>query len=148
MATDPVLRAAKRAKRLPPDAVCAVCGVTESLVPPRTGDTKILCQDHDRQRRAVSPNDIGHVARRRSFGSLTVLMPSSANERIEDMRRDLALSGTSDPQGDPILTLADYLEGRGLIDLLLADYYRRLDAHLRDRLGDRYWEGGPVPPIL
>lgn len=108
----------------------------------------ILCQDHDRQRRGVSPYDIGHVVRRRSFGSLTVLMPESANERIEDMRRDLDLSDMPDPEGDPLLVYADYLEGRALIDLLLAEHLRRVDAHLRGRVGDRYWAGGPTPPIL
>jgi hypothetical protein len=75
-------------------------------------------------------------------------MPASANERIEDMRRDLGLSDTPDPEGSPLLVDADYLEGRALIDLLLADHLRRLDAHLRGRFGDRYWDGGPTPPII
>ena len=148
MTPDPVLRAAKRAARLPPGARCAVCGRTDALVPARTPGAPVLCQDHARQRRGVSPYDIGHVARRRSFSSLTVLMPASANERIEDMRRDLGLSDTPDPEGSPLLVDADYLEGRALIDLLLADHLRRLDAHLRGRFGDRYWDGGPTPPII
>lgn len=114
---------------------------------PRTIEAPLLCQDHARQRRGVSPHDIGHVARRRSFGSLTVLLLSSANERIEDMRRDLGLSDTPDPEGNPLLLDADYLEGRAFLDLLLAGYLRQLDVHLRDRFGDRYWEGGPSPPI-
>jgi hypothetical protein len=75
-------------------------------------------------------------------------MLSSANERIEDMRRDLGLADTPDPVGSPLLVYADYLEGRALIDLLLAEHLRGLDAHLRDRFGDRYWEGGPTPPII
>jgi hypothetical protein len=75
-------------------------------------------------------------------------MPSSDNQRIEDMRRDLGLSCTPDPEGNPLLIDADYLEGRAFLDLLLADHLRRLDAHLRQRFGDRYWEGGPTPPII
>jgi hypothetical protein len=88
------------------------------------------------------------MARRRSFASLTVLMPSSANERIEDMRRDLGLSDTPASEGDPLLVLADLHEGRALLDLLLADYLRRYDAFLRGQFGDRYWDGGPQAPIL
>jgi hypothetical protein len=144
---DPVRRAATRAARLPIGAACAVCGRMAALVPSRNGPP-ILCQDHDRQRRGVSDRDIGHVARRRSFGSLTVLMPASANERIEDMRRDLGLADTPDPLGDPLLVHADYLEGRALIDLLFADHLRQLEAHLRTTFGDRYFEGGPEAPIV
>jgi len=75
-------------------------------------------------------------------------MPTSANQRIEDMRRDLGRVETPYPMGNPLLVHADYLEGRGLIDLLHADYFRALDAHLRERFGDRYWDGGPQPPIV
>jgi hypothetical protein len=125
-----------------------VCGGTEQLVPARAPEQPILCQDHHRQRRGLSAGDIAHVARRRSWGSLTVVMPTSANQEIEDMRRDLGLSDTPDPLGDPILVEADYLEGRALIDLLQARHRRKLAAFLRVKFGDRYWDGGPQAPII
>lgn len=149
MPSDPLLRAAVRAHRLGPEACCAVCGRTNMLVTKQTPTGQVvLCQDHDRQRRGVSRHDIGHIARRRSFGSLTYLTPTSANQRIEDMRRDLGLADTPTPHGDPLLILADYMEGRALLDLLYAGFWREFDAFLRTRYGDRYWEGGPEAPIV
>jgi hypothetical protein len=109
---------AKRERRLPRGASCAVCGAREQLGIGQTGDVR--CYSH-------LTSEAGRVELDHWLGSVTsprtvIPLEGNAHRRVTDIRRAIGLDDLPPADGDPLLLLAHILGGVAALLVLVAEW--------------------------
>src|SRR5664280_2435789 len=123
---DALARAARRRRRLPPDAACATCGTAEQLS--RRPDGRVLCYAHLREEAGAGPMEEDHIAGRENLGGLVVRLRANDHRAVTELRSQLGGGDWPRADGDPLLTLAHLLHGLGTLFIILARWLVELAA--------------------
>ncbi len=142
---DAVARAARRRRRLPPDAACAVCGGRRHLAP--APDDRVLCYACRRAAQGAGPTEADHPAGRRNLGGLVVSLRANDHRTVTELRTRIGIDEWPDAEGDPLLTVAHFLAGMATLLLLVAEWLVEAARHVADRLGPDGWEGARPAPL-
>ncbi len=143
---DAVARAARRRRRLPPDAACAVCSGRRHLAP--APDGRVLCYACRRAEQGAGPTEADHPAGRRNLGGLVVHLRANDHRTVTELRTRIGIDAWPDAAGDPLLTVAHFLAGMATLLLLVAEWLVEAARHVADRLGPRAWEGARPAPLV
>jgi len=143
---DALARAARRKRRLPPDAACATCAVSDQLS--RRPDGRVLCYEHLREEAGASPVEEDHIAGRENLGGLVVRLRANDHRTLTELRMQLGGNEWPAADGDPLLILAHFLLGLGTLLVILARWLVELAADAARRLGPSWWDGGPPVPVV
>jgi hypothetical protein len=141
---DALARAARRRRRLPPDARCAVCGTREHLT---LRDGVVRCYAHVRPKDRAPSAEADHLAGRANLGGLTVRLRAADHRTVTELRTQLGIDAWPPAEGDPLRTLAHFLAGLATLLFLEAEWLMGLAAHLEDRLGSERWDDAPPGPL-
>ena len=139
------VRAARRKRRLGPDAKCA-CGESrpEALI---STSNPVTCQKCDREKKGMTTMDNHHPAGKAN-SPVTVPIPVNDHCEMSEAQRDWPKRTLENPEGSPLLAAAGCIRGFKdtvlyLLDELviwIADMLERLDAHLQQKLGPKWWK--------
>jgi hypothetical protein len=143
-------RQATAARRVGANARCA-CGEErpQALI---TGSRPVICIECNRTRKGQKTMDKHHPAGK-SNSPVTVSIPANDHRaRLSEDQCDWPKQTLENPDGSPLRTAAGCIRGcidtvTYLIETLLewiADMLERLDTHLHDRLGPKWWVNTPV----
>jgi len=143
---DALARAARRRRRLPPDAACATCATTEQIS--QRPDGRVLCYAHLRAEGGARPFEEDHLAGRENLGGLVVRLRANDHRAVTELRTQLGGDEWPPADGDPLLVLAHFLHGLATLLVILARWLSALAADTTRRLGPSWWEGGPPVPVV
>ena len=143
---DALARAARRTRRLPPDAACATCATIDQLS--RRPDGRVLCYAHLREEAGAGPVEEDHIAGRENLGGLVVRLRANDHRSVTELRTQLGGDEWPSADGDPLLTLAHFLHGLGTLLIIMARWLVELAADAARRLGPSGWEGAPLAPVV
>ena len=139
-------RESRRARRFAPGARCEQCGEarTCALI---DGAAPLLCRECRALRDGRSPIEWHHPAGQHN-SEVRVAMPANDHSVASDYQTDWPLETLRNPDGSPLLRAAACV--RGWLDVLrlimehtvawVPGFLEALDAWLRERLGERWWE--------
>ena len=143
---DALARAARRARRMPPDAACATCTTREHLsVRP---DGRVLCYADLQAERGVSTVEGDHLAGRANVADAITPLLANSHRTVTDWRRVVGVDDWPHANGDPLLVAAHLLAGLALHLLLIARWFVALAADAATRLGPSGWDGAPPAPVV
>jgi hypothetical protein len=143
---DALSREARRKRRLPPDAVCEVCGETLHLK--AYPDGRVLCYGCFRTNAGAYGLEEDHLAGRANLGGLVVRLRPNDHRTVTEMRTQLGIDEWPAANGDPLLTLAFLLAGLGTLLIVVAFWLVALSADAQGRLGPDGWAGAPLAPVV
>jgi hypothetical protein len=147
-----IARLAAKQRRVGDGARCA-CGETDPRCLTRNGDI-IRCYECAQIDAGRSPIEQHHVAGRRNSAQ-TVPIPANEHRILSDWQLDWHPATLRNPDGSPVLSAASAVEGwlnvlRLIIERTVGwipDFLVRVDAWLREHLGDRYWTLPNFPQV-
>jgi len=143
---DALARAAKRARRLPPDARCVECGEHRFLKVAPDGVTRCYaCRRAAVTDRAFEADHLAGVA---NWGSLTVRLRPNDHRAVEELRSQFGMDDWPDADGDPLLTLAHFIGGLAGLMVLVARWLVDLAVYLARSPSSPWFTAAPVAPIV
>jgi len=145
-------REAKRRRTLGEDAVCDICGWSEPTALTTTAGTTRCYECHDAARGSTTTE--AHHVLGRDNDPTTIMLPGNQHRWLSDRQYDWPADLRSNPDRDPLLWIAQALQG--LADYLswwvasasgVARWLVLLAAALRERHGATWWTALGIPPL-
>lgn len=141
-----IARTERRKRRLPPGAMCGVCGGRQH--PARGRDGRVLCYEHRREAAGASTIEADHIAGRANLGGLVVHLRANDHRTVTELRQQLGLDAWPAADGDPVLIVAHLLAGLATLLWLVGEWLVELAADAKRRLGEAGWSGAPLAPVV
>ena len=143
---DALARAARRKRRLPPDAACATCATTDQLS--RRPDGRVLCYAHLREEAGARPFEVDHPAGVANLPGFTIRLSPNAHRTVTEWRTALGIDDLPDAEGDPLLMAAYLLVGVATLVLLVAIWLVDAALDITDHAGPGAWKGVRPTPLV